>query len=249
MASSNPAFKTDYITRAPSVSDAEAMTIDGSVNKTFLLLAFLFATAYWAWMNCFPEGYQVGMAPTIPGWYWGAVIGGFVVALVIIFKNSWAPFLAPVYAILEGLFLGAISALMETQYPGIVIQAILGTAGTFMVMLTLYRTRIIKVTDKLRMIIVGATLGIALVYIIGIVMSFFGGGIPYIHESGPIGIGFSVVVCGIAAFNLLLDFDFIEKGSEAKAPKYMEWYAAFGLLVTLIWLYLEILRLLGKARD
>ena len=138
---------------------------------------------------------------------------------------------------------------METQYPGIVIQAILGTAGTFMVMLTLYRTRIIKVTDKLRMIIVGATLGIALVYIIGIVMSFFGGGIPYIHESGPIGIGFSVVVCGIAAFNLLLDFDFIEKGSEAKAPKYMEWYAAFGLLVTLIWLYLEILRLLGKARD
>jgi uncharacterized YccA/Bax inhibitor family protein len=158
-------------------------------------------------------------------------------------------FTAPLYAILEGLFLGALSSFLEAQFNGIVVQAVGLTFAIFICILLIYRTGIIKVTDNFRIGIVAATGGIALIYLVTIVMNLFGTTIPYIHSSGPIGIGFSVFVIIIATLNLVLDFDFIEHGVDMRAPKYMEWYAAFGLMVTLVWLYIEILRLLAKLRS
>jgi len=168
---------------------------------------------------------------------------------VTIFKPAWAPVTSPIYAALEGLALGALSAIFEARYPGIVIQAVGLTFGTLVALLVVYRSGLIPVTENFKLGVVAATGGIAFVYLIGFVMSFFGASIPLIHGSSAIGIAFSLLVVGVAALNLVLDFDFIEQGAERRVPKYMEWYAAFGLLVTLVWLYLELLRLLAKLQD
>jgi uncharacterized YccA/Bax inhibitor family protein len=172
-----------------------------------------------------------------------------IFGLITIFKKNWAMYTAPIYAILQGLFLGGISAIFENQYPGIVIQATGLTFGTLASLLVLYKTGVIKPTENFRLMVVSATMGIALLYVVSFIMSMFGSGIGFIHDNGIFGIGFSLFVVGIAALNLVLDFDFIEQGSENNAPKYMEWFGAFALMVTLIWLYLEMLRLLAKLRS
>lgn len=236
--SGNPALKGDVFRASSVVGDDSVMTIQGAVNKTMLLLAIVIAGASITWSN--PAGF-------IP-YMWPLIIGGFIVAMVTIYKKEWAGVTAPVYAIVEGLFLGVISSLFERTYPGIVIQAVTLTFGTLFSLLIAYKSQMIKVTQNFRLGIVAATGGIAVIYFFSIIMGFFGISIPFIHESGLIGIGFSLFVVVIAALNLVLDFDFIERGAEAGAPKYMEWYGAFGLMVTLIWLYMEILRLLSKTR-
>ena len=241
MRTSNPMMKDNVFTR--SLSGVETMTLQGAVNKTITLLALVVIGAGFTW-NLF---YNQGSAAVQP-WMMGGLFGGFVVAMVTIFKQSWAPVLAPVYAGLEGLALGGISAFFEVRFPGIVLQAVALTFGVLFCLLIAYKSRLIQVTQNFRLGVVAATGGIAVVYLIGFVGSFFGWQIPYIHESGVIGIGFSLFVVVIASMNLVLDFDFIERG-HGVAPKYMEWYAAFGLIVTLVWLYLEILRLLSKLRD
>jgi len=213
------------------------MTLEGAVNKTGIGLFLIMTAAYFTWTN-----------PSPPIMIGGA-IGGFVIALVTIFKKTWAPFTVPIYAILEGLFLGGISRFFEDSFPGIASQAIFLTLGILGALLLAYKSKIIKPTENFKLGIAAATGGIFLIYMINIIMGFFGSGIPMIHESGMIGIGFSVFVVIIASLNLVLDFDFIEQGVERGAPKYMEWYGAFGLLVTLIWLYLEILRLLAKLQS
>jgi len=179
----------------------------------------------------------------------GGAIGGLVFAIATIFKKEWAPVTAPMYALTEGFFLGAISAIFEHRFPGIVMQAVMLTFGTLFALLFAYRSGLIKATENFKLGVVAATGGIALVYLASIVLSFFDIRVPFIHESGVIGIGFSLFVVVIAALNLVLDFDFIESGVEQKAPKYMEWYGAFGLMVTLVWLYVEFLRLLSKLQS
>jgi uncharacterized YccA/Bax inhibitor family protein len=188
------------------------------------------------------------MADVAP-WMVAGVLGGFVVAMVTIFKKEWSPVTAPIYALLEGLALGGISAAMELRYPGIAIEAVGLTFGTLFVLLLAYRSGLIPVTQKLRMGIVAATGGIAVFYLMEMVLGIFGIHFAAINGSGLIGIGFSLFVVAIAALNLVLDFDFIESGVQAGAPKYMEWYGAFGIMVTLVWLYIEILRLLSKLNN
>ncbi len=235
MISGNPTLseKTFQNVGQPVSADG-AMTINGTVNKTGILFLILLLGASVSW-------YQPSQL-----FIWGGAIGGFILAMVTIFKKEWAPFTAPLYAGAEGLFLGAISIMYQSAYGGIVQNAILLTFGTFAAMLLAYRSGWIKVTKRLRMGIVAATGGIFLVYLASIVLSFFGINLSLIHGTGLMGIGFSFIIVGVAAFNLILDFDMIEKGAEANAPKYFEWYASFGLLITLIWLYIEILRLLSK---
>jgi uncharacterized YccA/Bax inhibitor family protein len=179
----------------------------------------------------------------------GGLIGGFVVALVTIFKKNWSPFTAPIYALLEGLALGGISAIFERTYPGVAIQAVGLTLGTLFAMLLAYKTGMIRATQSFKIGVIAATGGIAVFYLVEMVLSmFFHINVPAINGSSPWGIAFSLFVVVVAALNLVLDFDMIETGVNGGAPKYMEWYGAFGLMVTLIWLYLEILRLLGKLR-
>jgi uncharacterized YccA/Bax inhibitor family protein len=175
--------------------------------------------------------------------------GGFIAAMVTVFKKEWSPVTAPIYALLEGLFLGAFSATMELRFPGIAIEAVALTFGTCLCMLAAYRAGLIRATQRFTLGVVAATGGIALVYFASIILGMFNMQVPGIFGSGPIGIIFSLVVCGMAALNLILDFSFIEEGAQRGAPKYMEWYSAFGLMVTLIWLYLEIVRLLGKLNS
>jgi uncharacterized YccA/Bax inhibitor family protein len=186
---------------------------------------------------------------SMSGWLIGGALGGFAVAIAMMFMKKYAGILAPIYAVLEGLFLGAISAIFESMYPGIVMNAVLGTFATFLTMLFAYRTGLIKVTEKLRSIIVIATGAIAVMYLLSWIMGMFGVGMSFLHDSSMLSIGISLFVIVIAALNLLLDFDFIEKGSSMGAPKYMEWFGAFGLLVTLVWLYIEFLRLLAKLQS
>jgi uncharacterized YccA/Bax inhibitor family protein len=193
-----------------------------------------------------PEGPVV--APGAMLYLIGGAIGGFVLALVTAFKKEWSPVTAPLYALVEGFFLGSISAIYNAQFEGIVLQAVMLTFGTLFALLFAYRTGLIKATENFKLGVAAATGGIFLIYLATIVLGLFGIKIPYIHESGIIGIGFSLFVIVIAALNLVLDFDFIESGVEAGAPKYMEWYGAFGLMVTLVWLYIEFLRLLAKLR-
>jgi uncharacterized YccA/Bax inhibitor family protein len=182
-------------------------------------------------------------------WIFGGAIGGFIVAMITVFKKQWAAMTAPLYALLEGLVLGGISSMLEGSYPGIVIQAVGLTFGTLFGLLFAYKSGMIKATENFKLGVVSATGGIAVVYLVTMLLGFFGIHMPYIHESGMIGIGFSLFVVIIAALNLVLDFDFIENVAAQGAPKYMEWYGAFGLMVTLIWLYIEILRLLSKLRE
>jgi uncharacterized YccA/Bax inhibitor family protein len=222
------------------------MTLQGTVNKTGILLILVMITATYTWNQFFSTGLPETVMPIAIG---GAIFG-FGFALATIFKKTWAPVTAPLYALSQGLFLGAISAIFELQFPGIVIQAVGLTMGTLASLLVLYKTGIIKPTENFRLMIVSATMGIALLYVVSMVMNMFGSsGIGFIHSNGLFGIGFSLFVVAIAALNLVLDFDFIEQGSEQGAPKYMEWFGAFSLMVTLIWLYLEMLRLLAKLRS
>jgi uncharacterized YccA/Bax inhibitor family protein len=241
----NPALNSKTFESVGQVSDlSQVMTINGTVNKTAILLLCVVLTAGWTWGK-----FNTAETPgELMPYFWGGLLGGFIVALVIVFKKDWAPALAPVYALLQGCLLGVISAMYEKQFGGIVFQAVTLTFGVLFVLLFAYKSGVIRPTENFKLGVVAATGGIALLYLVSIVMGFFGRSIGFIHESGPIGIGFSLVVVVIAALNLVLDFDFIERGAEQGAPKYMEWYAAFGLMVTLIWLYLEMLRLLAKLR-
>lgn len=242
MRSSNPALSADTFRGARAGFGENAMTIQGTVNKTALALVILMATASYTW--------NLGVTdPRVPAFTMVGVFGGLVLAMVTIFKKEWAGTTTPMYAALEGLALGGISATFEARYPGLVSQAVFLTFGTLGALLLAYRSGLVQATENFKLGIFAATGGIALVYLINFVMSFFGSGIPMIHSSGTIGIVFSVIVVGVAALNLVLDFDFIEQGAERGAPKYMEWYGAFGLLVTLVWLYLEILRLLAKMQE
>lgn len=225
---------------------ADAMTLNGTITKTGVLLFLTVLTAAFAWTQSVNAAGPTAAAPV---YLWGGVIGGLVMALITIFKKQWAPVTAPIYAILEGFFLGAISGIYAHFYEGIVIQAVLLTFGTLFALLFAYRSGMIKVTDKFRAGVIAATGGIFLIYMATLALGFFNISIPYIHESGMIGIGFSLVVVVIAALNLVLDFDLIETGVSNGAPKYMEWFAGFALLVTLVWLYIEFLRLLAKIQS
>jgi uncharacterized YccA/Bax inhibitor family protein len=244
MRTSNPALNERAFQGERAVL-GEAMTLQGTVNKTGVLLICAVATAAWTW-NIFLHSHspQSVMPLALLGG-----IGGLIVAMVTIFKKQWAGITAPIYALLEGLVLGSISAMLEVRFPGIAIQAVSLTFGTLVILLLAYRSGLIAVTEKFRLGVIAATGGIALFYIVEIVLGFFGIHFTAVNGSGAIGIGFSVFVVIIAALNLVLDFDFIETGVRVGAPKYMEWYGAFGLMVTLIWLYFEILRLLSKIRS
>jgi uncharacterized YccA/Bax inhibitor family protein len=261
MRSGNPTLRENTFTNAATKAvaagmgavpgSAEAMSLNGTVNKTGILLLAVIAPAVYVWYSfanaiAMQDEARIGL---LTGTMIGAVIVGLVVGLVTSFKPTWAGVSAPIYAIAEGIFLGGISLLFELQYPGIVMQAVMLTIGVFAVLLFCYRSGLIKATENFKLMVVSATGAIALVYLVNIVLMMFGASIPMIHEGGTMGIVFSLIVVAIAALNLVLDFDFIEKGVEVGAPKYMEWYAAFGLLVTLVWLYLEILRLLAKMRS
>ena len=243
MRTANPALNKKSFERTGYASSTEdTMTLQGTVNKTGFLLTFLILAAAWTWNLYFESNNPASVTP----WLIIGGLGGFIVAIITTFKKHLSPITAPIYAVLEGLFLGSLSALFESRFPGIVVQAVGLTFGTLFALLMAYRSGLIKATENFKLGVTAATGGICLLYLISFVLSFFGTSIPYIHQSGLIGIGFSMFVVVIAALNLVLDFDFIENASESGAPKYMEWYGAFGLLVTLIWLYIEILRLLSK---
>jgi len=243
--SSNPTLqeKTYQGTILEGLSSGAEMTMKGTLNKFGVLMALMTASTLFAW-----DQYDKGSDP-MPMMLVG-VFGGLVLALVMMFKKQWAGYIAPAYAILEGLFVGSISAMYNHAYPGLPTQAVALTLLVTLVMFLLYRYRIIKVTKKLRMVIVVATSAIAVFYMIQWI-TYLAMGSPigsFTNAATPVGIGFSILVVGLAAFNLLLNFDMIEKGVELKAAKYMEWYSAFGLLVTVVWLYLELLRLLSKLQ-
>lgn len=243
MRTANPALN-EKVFQLDRAASGDAMTINGTVTKTGYLLLLLSATAIFSWNKAYAAIDPGALYP----WLIGSAILGFIVAMVTIFKKTLAPITAPIYAAVEGVFLGFISAFFEMQYPGIVFQAVLLTFGTLFALLAAYRSGIIKATENFKLGIIAATGGIFLVYLSTMILGFFGVSIPFIHGSGTFGILFSLFVVVIAALNLVLDFDFIEEGAARGAPKYMEWYGAFGLLVTLVWLYLEILRLLSKLR-
>ncbi|MDQ3039095.1 MAG: Bax inhibitor-1/YccA family protein [Pseudomonadota bacterium] len=251
MRSGNPALKDstflDLGTGTVVRNDAGAMSLNGTVNKTGILLLLTVLTAAFAWSQTITPTGEVAAGAGI--YLWGGLIGGLVLALVTVFKKQWSPVTAPLYALIEGFFLGAISAIYNAQFQGIVLQAVMLTFGIMFALLFAYRSGLIKATENFKLGVVAATGGVALIYLATIVLGFFGINIPFIHESGLIGIGFSLVVVVIASLNLVLDFDFIESGVDAGAPKYMEWYGAFGLMVTLVWLYLELLRLLSKLQS
>jgi uncharacterized YccA/Bax inhibitor family protein len=254
--SSNPALSSKSFggfvavdPSSPSASssrtDARAMTIQGTVDKTAILLAVTIFAAIWPWRLLF-ESRDPGM---VMPWLLIGSLGGFITAMVTIFKKSWAPVTAPIYAACEGLALGSISALFELRYHGIAFQAMALTFGTLAVMLVAYKTKAIKATEGFKLGVIAATGAIALVYLLSMVLSLFGVHMGFIYSSGPLGIGISLLVVIVAALNLVLDFDLIEQGARQGAPKFMEWYGAFGILVTLVWLYLEILRLLSKLNN
>jgi uncharacterized YccA/Bax inhibitor family protein len=245
MATANPAMNEAVYRRAGRADPAAGvMTLPGTAVKTALLVVILLVAAAYPWSRAVEGATTVAYGLLIAG-----SIGGFVTALVTIFFPRASPFTAPVYAAFEGLALGAISAVFEAMYPGIVIQAVGLSIGVLAVMLFIYGTGVIRVTEKFRIGVVAATGAVCLVYLADIVLSLFGVRLPFIHEAGLVGIGFSLVVVVIAALNLVLDFDFIEQGVRQQVPKYMEWYGGFSLLVTLVWMYLEILRLLAKLKD
>jgi len=246
MRTANPALNAKTFDRIGSESlGNKVMTIQGTVNKTAVLLFCLIVPAVLIW-NQF---YSAGNPGVVMPWMFGGAIGGFIIALVTVFKKQWAPVTAPIYSVLEGFFVGGISAVFEAQFPGIVMQAVGLTMCTLFGLLAAYKSGLIKVTENFRLGVIAATGGIALIYFLSFILRFVGIGIPFIHDSGLLGIGFSLFVVTVAAMNLVLDFDFIESGAGQGAPKYMEWYAAFGLMVTLIWLYIEILRLLAKLKS
>ena len=235
--SGNPALTTKTFENL-TTSKSNAMTLDGTVNKTAISMGILLLAAYYTYSNA------------IMSYVFFGFIGGFILALITIFKKEWAPTTVPIYALLEGLALGGISKLYANAFePGIVPQAIMLTLGILFALLFAYKSKIIQATENFKLGVFAATAGIGVVYLISFLMSLFGGGgLPVMNpaNSSMLSVGFSLFVVIIASLNLVMDFDFIEEGVAKGSPKYMEWYGAFGLLVTLIWLYLEILRLLAK---
>ncbi len=246
MRSSNPALISNPFSGFGLVSESNAMTVRGTVNKTLILLFLVLLPAALIWRQFSLSGYQ---STAVQGWMIGGLIVGFILSLVTIFKKNWASISAPLYAVAEGLFLGGMSAIFEKSYPGIVTQAVSLSIATLLVMLVSYQAGWIRPTERFKWGVVAATGAIALVYFVSIILGFFHINVPFINGSGFFSILFSVFVVGIAALNFILDFDFIQQGSRGGAPKYMEWYSAFALMVTLIWLYIEILRLLAKIND
>jgi uncharacterized YccA/Bax inhibitor family protein len=235
----------------------QVMTVNGVISATATLFVLLLVSATIGWIATgAPEAVRnldgsIGYSYSIPPLAWGGLIVGIGLTFLLMFKPHLAKFIAPIYALAEGFFVGAISRMYETYYDGIVVQAAGATIAVFAVMLVLYRTRIIKVTNRFRKIVVSATIGIMAFYGVCLLIRLFAGAgsVSFLSSPSPLGIAFSVFVAGLAAFNLALDFDFIENGAKQGLDKKFEWYAAFGLLVTIIWLYLEILRLLAKLRD
>jgi uncharacterized YccA/Bax inhibitor family protein len=248
--SGNPVITDKTFENIPLATEGNAMTVRGTMNKFGLMFLMVLGAASYTWSIFYREGPEA-----VKPWMWGSLIAGLILSLIIIFKKEWAPHLALGYALCEGLFLGAISAVYDyifrETYPGIIMQAVLLTMGTAGAMYAFFHFRIIRATNTFKKVVYTATAGIALFYLVAMVMRLFGSQMPYLHDNGMIGIGISVFIVAIAALNLILDFDRIEEGTSAGAPKYYEWYFAFGLMVTIVWLYLEILRLLSKlaSRD
>ena len=244
--SGNPGLNDKTFSSQPRpMASGERMTLQGSINKSFLLLVVLLAGALWPWSQYMSTGDASVVGTSILV----GIVGGLVLGLIISFKATTAPYLAIPYAALEGLAMGGFSALLERRYPGIAIQAVGLTFAVLAVLLTAYSMRLIRATQQFRAIVVGATGAIALLYVATLVLGLFHVNVPVLNDSTPLGIIVSLVICCVAALNLVLDFDLIESGVAQGAPRYMEWYSAFGLLVTLVWLYLEILRLLSKVRS
>jgi len=240
---SNPALNDKTFAGRPVAIAGEAMTLQGTVNKTGFLLFCASATAAYTW-------HLVRVQPeSVATWMWGGLIGGLVFAIVTIFKKEWSAVTAPAYALCEGLALGGISAVMNAAYPGIAIEALGLTAAVTVVMLLLYTSGLVRATPKFTIGVIAATGGIFLFYMVDLLMGFFGHHVPLLYSNGPWGIGLSVVIVIVAALNLILDFAFVETGVRAGAAKYMEWYGAFGIMVTLVWMYIEMLRLLSKVRS
>jgi uncharacterized YccA/Bax inhibitor family protein len=242
LARSNPALKDSVFRTALADSYSEPMTISGTVFKAMVLIALTTFSAAWVWQATVRNPAIVGPAVLI------GALGGLAVSFLAIFRPRTAPFAAPLYAVLEGLALGAISAIYNARYHGLPAMAVGLTLMVALGMLLAYQTGLIRATDTFRRVVISATAGIMLFYLVSIGMRLFGLNMPLINDAGPLGIGLSVVFTAVAALNLVLDFDLIERGAQQGAPKYMEWYGGFALLVTLVWLYLEILRLLGKMR-
>ena len=244
--SGNPGLNDRTFSGLPRPALAsERMTLQGTINKSFLALIVLMAAALYPWSQFMATGNPaVVAAPIMIG-----VIGGLIAALVIIFRPATAPYLVLPYAALEGLVIGGISAVLERRYPGIAIQAIALTFGVLAALLIAYKARLIQATARFKAIVIGGTLAIGLFYLVSMVLSLFHVTTPFLNDASPLGIGIQLVIVGFASLNLVLDFDLIETGVSQGAPRYMEWYGAFGLLVTLVWLYMEILRLLSKVRQ
>jgi len=241
MRSSNPVMSGRIYEKTGSAALDSVMTINGTINKIGLMLLLVIAAASYTWnLVMGDDPGRAGTMAIVGG------IGGFIIAMVTVFRPKSSSYTAPVYAILEGMFLGAISAIINAQYPGVAFQAVLLTIGTLFTMLFLYRSGRIRATPKFRRGVMMATGAVFFAYMISWIMSLLGMSMGFMHSSGPLGILINLVIIGVAAMNLILDFDFIEKGSQMGAPKYMEWYGAFGLMVTLIWLYIEFLRLLSR---
>lgn len=241
MRSANPALNPRTFGGLGTLT-SEPMTLPGTVNKTAVLLICLFAAAAWTWS-------RAGAGEEIGPWVLLGAVGGLVTALVTVFKKHWSPVTAPIYALLEGLVIGGISALLEQQFHGIAMQAAGLTFGTLFCLLLAYSSGMIRVSEGFKLGVVAATGGIMLVYLASMILGLFGHTFPFIHDNGTIGIAFSLLVVGVAAMNLVLDFDLIDSAARRGAPKYMEWYGAFALMVTLVWLYIEMLRLLSKLRS
>lgn len=239
----NKSFKNqgnnNTVHQASIIDYGQDMTMSGTINRSLILFLLLTAAATITWWMAFND--MNPMLPTI-----GGAIVGLIMVVIAAFKPHLSPYLAPGYAVFEGLFIGGISAIFEAKYPGIVIQAVGATMVTFMVCLGLYKYNIVKVTEQFKSVVVAATLAIATYYLISWLFSMFTSFTPVHHDNSLMSIGISVFVIVIAALNLFLDFDRIEQGVAEKMPKYMEWYSAMGLLITLVWLYIEFLRLLSK---
>lgn len=242
--SGNPMLNERTFGRLPRVGiGVDGMTLKGTIDKSFLLLVVLMAAAFWPWSQMAGGDVQAVSSTMLLGF-----VGGFVAAIIISFKPAAAPYLAIPYAALEGLALGAFSAILEQRYRGIAIEAVGLTFGVLGALLIAYRTHLIRVTDQFRAMVVAATFGIMLLYLASFVLGFFHVSTQALYSPTPLGIGISLVIVGVAALNLVLSFDLIDRGVAGGAPKYMEWYCAFGLMVALVWLYLEILRLLALTR-
>jgi len=242
--SGNPMFSDKTFSETIIDAKIERMTLQGTVNKVGISLLLVMLSASYTWNQYFEYG-----PAAISTFMIGGSIVGLIFALITIFKRTWAPVTAPIYALAKGFALGGISAMYEAQFGGITMQAVTLTFATMFGLLFAYKTGIIKPDRNFMLMVFAGTFAIFAVYMVNFIMMFFGSSIGFIHDNGIFGIGFSLVVVAIAALNLVLDFDYIEQGAEQGAPKYLEWYGAFSLMVTLIWLYLEILRLLAKLRS